>query len=452
MIFLFGVLSFLFLSVASAKTLLGANINFGTAFNSDPDKTAQLTLSFLTNGAFQDQIEVIQLVNQSYQKTTILSPASSDSAIFSKETIPGTSINANHFQFKTSLIPQNQSFLYRPKSSPGELYSFSLAQPGAQITQLVFFGNFDPLSSLGTHTKLRIQILLTELYRSNIYQAIFHVGGFPGTSLWSDESISEIQSYLNGLSKISANIPYMVTGSFNETGSKNGSAIFNSVFLMPGKTEYKGRFYSIDYSEIHLISMDFSYFLKEPEANILSDFTSFFKDDISSVKTQWIVVYHSLPFYCSSSMNTSAEIETIVEKFTALYAQSNVDLVISAGECMHYERSLPIDGNGDINPQYLSKESGIDVYEGGKEMTVYLTEGAAGTSAGLDKKRDDWNMTFTRKIDESVPGLGILSIEKGKLRYRHVSSIDGQIIDEFRINKNDTVSEKAYRSSSLFSK
>jgi hypothetical protein len=226
----------------------------------------------------------------------------------------------------------------------------------------------------------------------------------------------------------------MVTGGVNETGALADSGVFESFFKMP-VTNYSNNSYSIDYDQIHLVGLDFSKYIGNSSitTEVLADFLFYDLSNISN--TSWVVVYHSLPFYCSSLSYTDNSTLGIIQNFTKIYEKLNVDLVISAGDCIHYERSYAI-SEGTIDKSNVSVVNGSDLYQKAKGSTVYVIEGAAGSNTSIQSKWNQSKNQFVRKIGDPLAGFGILSLEpNGVLGYRHISSADGRILDTFMINK-----------------
>ncbi|MBA4853297.1 metallophosphoesterase [Emticicia sp. BO119] len=237
------------------------------------------------------------------------------------------------------------------------------------------------------------------------------------------------------------------------TGRSDRKIPYYDIISVPGKGEMGGipsnqkAYYSYDYGNIHIISLDSDGFdngkrLYEPQ----SPQYQWLKQDLAANKSMWTIVMFHHPPYTKRSHDSDAELELqyIRENLVPLFDQYKVDLVLT-GHSHIYERSYLMKGHTghsmsfNYDAHVIQKVNGkYDAEPGSKpfinkdEGTIYCTVGSAG--------RLDWNGSHDVHPSSiysniSIGGSLLLTVNSNRLDGRWICA-DNVERDHFSIFKN----------------
>src|SRR5215203_1158193 len=196
----------------------------------------------------------------------------------------------------------------------------------------------------------------------------------------------------------------------------------------------KSPFYSHDFKNIHFISMS----TEHPFAKGSIQY-EFIKSDLGKSSNNhnidWIIIHQHKPLY--STLQDKKEAEELRDTYQQLFQHYDVDLVISSHN-QYYERTYPLLYNEDfekitnkkVEPKPIIALNNTSEYPPTNGI-VFLTVGTAGDKLNTVKEKPDFYV-----IQESKFGFLNVNIEnKGNTLVGEFYSNDGNIIDQFRLNK-----------------
>lgn len=267
-------------------------------------------------------------------------------------------------------------------------------------------------------------------------------------------------------SKIFGNTPFFSSPGNHEyfaspTGRVDRKIPYYDIINVPSKGEMGGvasnqkAYYSYDYGNIHIISLDSDGFdngkrVYEPQ----SPQYQWLKQDLAVNKSMWTIVMFHHPPYTKRSHDSDAEpeLQYIRENLVPLFDQYKVDLVLT-GHSHIYERSYLMKNhtghsmsfNYDahvvqkVNGKY-DAEPGSRPFINKNEGTIYCTVGSAG--------RLDWNGTHDVHPSSiysniSIGGSLLLTVNGNRLDGRWVCA-DNVERDHFSVFKNVNKKQEFY--------
>jgi hypothetical protein len=196
----------------------------------------------------------------------------------------------------------------------------------------------------------------------------------------------------------------------------------------------KTPYYSHDFKNIHFISMS----TEHPFAKGSIQY-EFIKSDLEkssqNSNIDWIIIHQHKPLY--STLQDKKEAEELRDTYQELFQHYDVDLVISSHN-QYYERTYPLLYNADfekmtnkkVEPKPIITVNNTSDYPPTNGI-VFLTVGTAGDKLNTVKEKPDFYV-----IQESKFGFLNVKIEnKGDTLVGEFHSNDGNIIDQFRLNK-----------------
>ena len=196
----------------------------------------------------------------------------------------------------------------------------------------------------------------------------------------------------------------------------------------------KSPYYSHDFKNIHFISMS----TEHPFAKGSIQY-EFIKSDLEkssqNSNIDWIIIHQHKPLY--STLQDKKEAEELRDTYQELFQHYDVDLVISSHN-QYYERTYPLLYNADfekmtnkkVEPKPIITVNNTSDYPPTNGI-VFLTVGTAGDKLNTVKEKPDFYV-----IQESKFGFLNVKIEnKGDTLVGEFHSNDGNIIDQFRLNK-----------------
>lgn len=234
---------------------------------------------------------------------------------------------------------------------------------------------------------------------------------------------------------------------------------YYSLFTIPTQGEAGGvasgteAYYSYDYANIHLISLD-SYGNEENLYRLydtLGPQVTWLKQDLETNSQKWTIVYFHHPPYTMGTHNsdTEGELVHIRQNLVKILERYKVDLVL-CGHSHVYERSKLMKGHlgnessFDSSIHNLSSSSGK--YDGSDQScpyvknettfyngTVYVVSGSAGKVGGT--LANSWPHDAMYFSDAIHGGSMAIEIEANRLNAKWICG-DGVIRDEFTIVKD----------------
>ncbi|UFH53989.1 metallophosphoesterase family protein [Spirosoma sp. KNUC1025] len=237
-------------------------------------------------------------------------------------------------------------------------------------------------------------------------------------------------------SRTNFNIPYYQLFAFPEKGEAGG--------VPSGKKSY----YSADYGNVHLISLDSQ--ANQDDGFRLYDTTStqvqWLKQDLTANKLPWtIVIFHHPPYSKGGhDSDTEEQMRLIRENLTPILERYGVDLVLT-GHSHGYERTYRLKGmRGLANTFDKDKhiaENTTGRYDGSPnscpiltkgEGTIYIVNGSGGQIGG---QSPDFPHPGTVYNNLTLGGSMILDVTDNRLDAQLVMA-DNSIGDKFTILKN----------------
>jgi tetratricopeptide (TPR) repeat protein len=197
---------------------------------------------------------------------------------------------------------------------------------------------------------------------------------------------------------------------------ENNSEHYYNFFSLPNNE----RWYSFNYGNAHFIMLDSD--LEQLEEN--SEQLNWLIEDLKSNNATWTFVsFHYPPFtaggnyYRESRIKRKNLLHPILEEY-------GVDFVFN-GHDHHYERTYPI----------VSKE--------GSNPVTYIISGNGGTPMRYHGQRI-WTL-----YAERIFGFVKIQIDNEKLHFQSIN-IDEEVIDEFNLDKSDSLSVAAYEANKIY--
>ena len=198
--------------------------------------------------------------------------------------------------------------------------------------------------------------------------------------------------------------------------------------------QLKTPYYSHDFKNIHFISMS----TEHPFAKGSIQY-EFIKSNLEKSSMNhnidWIIIHQHKPLY--STLQDKKEAEELRDTYQQLFQYYDVDLVISSHN-QYYERTYPLlynekfekITNKKVEPKPIITVNNTSEYPPTNGI-VFLTVGTAGDKLNTVKEKHDYYV-----IQESKFGFLNVKIEnKGNTLVGEFHSNDGNIIDQFRLNK-----------------
>lgn len=232
---------------------------------------------------------------------------------------------------------------------------------------------------------------------------------------------------------VTSTIPYMVTPGNHEIAYVTylGLETFHNRWFMPyyyapNSADSYPYFYSIDYGNLHIISLNTEHPLNFP---YISDLQykwlelDLIKANQARQSHPWIIVTTHRPFYCTSTRTRECKIygDVLLERLEDLLARYNVDIVFS-GHLHYYERTWPVFKN-------ITDKRTVD-----PKFPIYIVNGAGGNREGTSGMLDDVpDWTAFRFKDW---GYGLLEATNNThLKWEFYNSTNNVLVDEFTIVK-----------------
>ncbi|MHA8067189.1 metallophosphoesterase [Aquirufa sp. ROCK2-A2] len=223
-----------------------------------------------------------------------------------------------------------------------------------------------------------------------------------------------------------------------------------SNFNLPSQAELGGvpsgseAYYSFDYGNIHLISLDTEGFGKDGKRLIddNSDQLNWLLADLAKSKSTWKIVYfHHPPFTKGTYDSDVVPILTLIrQKLVPIFEKFKVDLVLN-GHSHVYERSKPITNFTGISPEFDPKihwsQTNSGKYDGTANSCPYFFSSIDSTKNGvLYVVNGVGGATGTRKADAPHKIMEVMVDKLGGFMNFEVQGnrLNAQFFDENGIN------------------
>jgi hypothetical protein len=232
-----------------------------------------------------------------------------------------------------------------------------------------------------------------------------------------------------------------------------------SAFSLPTKAELGGipsgseAYYSFDYGNIHLISVDTEGFGKDG-LRLIDDNSlqrKWLLEDLAKTKSTWkILFFHHPPFTKGTYDSDAVSLLSLIrQKLVPIFEKYKVDLVLN-GHSHVYERSKPITNftgsSDDFNPLVHWSQSSSGKYDGGKNAcpyffsssdsskngVIYVVNGVAGATG---KRRANAPHRAMEFMVDQVGGFMNFEVQGNRLDALFYDE-DGQNLDRFTVFKD----------------
>ncbi|RYF68878.1 MAG: metallophosphoesterase, partial [Cytophagaceae bacterium] len=237
-------------------------------------------------------------------------------------------------------------------------------------------------------------------------------------------------------SETNFNIAYYKLFSFPEKGESGG---------LPSNSK---SYYSADYGNVHLISLDSQG--RQDGQYRLYDTTStqvqWLKRDLAANKLPWTIVIFHHPPYSKGGHNSDTELsmKLIRENLTPILERYGVDLVLN-GHSHGYERTYRLKGlrglANTFNAASHIAENTSARYDGSPNSCPILTKGQGtiyivnGSGGQLGGRSSDFPHPATVYNNTTLGGSMLLDVNDNRLDAQFVMA-DGSVLDKFTIMKN----------------
>jgi len=222
---------------------------------------------------------------------------------------------------------------------------------------------------------------------------------------------------------------------------------FYNIFDFPTKGESGGepsgneKFYSVEDGNLHLVMLDSEMYRIDKN----SDLAAWLREDLKKNTKPWVIVALHTPPYTNGEHNSDSDYDSggrlkkVRENLVPIFDEFGVDLVLS-GHAHNYERSklmVKHIGKSDAFGKHHIIQDAKDCYtksikQSRESGTIYLVCGSSSKLDHADLKHPA--LPFAYKQMGSL----IIDITPTTLESKFLS-IDGEILDEFIIKKDNTI-------------
>jgi acid phosphatase type 7 len=245
-------------------------------------------------------------------------------------------------------------------------------------------------------------------------------------------------------------VSYPAPGNHDYAGQHDSSLPpYFKIFNMPSKGEAGGlasgteSFYSVDYGNVHLVSLNSEE--KSEDGTYLYDSTgtqaTWLKKDLANNKLPWVIAYWHKPSYSKGSHDSDTEdfMYKIREGLNPILEKFRVDLAIM-GHSHVYERTHPMRGHLGKDDTFSATQhvfapsnstSEYNLKKGESQGTIYIVNGSGGQLGG---KQPGFPLNSAIYTNTEIGGSMIIDVEGRKLNAKWIAS-NGQVLDKFIITK-----------------
>lgn len=246
--------------------------------------------------------------------------------------------------------------------------------------------------------------------------------------------------------KLKNTMMWSCPGNHDYYGADGLAAAYYDIFTFPTSAQAGGiasnteKYYSFDYGNIHIVSLD----SHDESRSTGSPMLMWLENDLAATSQEWIVVLFHHPPYSKGSHDSDTEGRMIEmrENVLPILESYGVDLVLS-GHSHAYERSRLINGHygnsGTYNPATHNVDGGDGQVDGtgayqqnnSAEGSVYIVTGSAGKKSSL--KGTHLAMHY---VNNNL-GSTILEVNGGQMDIKFLNA-NGTIEDYLTLLQNGT--------------
>lgn len=267
-----------------------------------------------------------------------------------------------------------------------------------------------------------------------------------GDNAYDDGYDSEYQGAVFDMydEKLKNSVLWSCPGNHDYYGGSGLNIDYYDIFTFPTAGQAGGlasnteKYYSFDYGNIHIISLDSYDEDRDPGSPMLT----WLANDLAATSQEWVVVIFHHPPYTKGSHDSDTESRLIEmrENVIPICEDYGVDLVL-CGHSHSYERSRLIHGHYGFSNTYNAGTHDIDGGDGrvdgngayqqnlNDEGAVYIVTGSAGKKSSMGGTHPIMYYSVSRL------GSTILETNGGQMDVKFLNS-DGQIEDYFTLLQN----------------
>ena len=187
------------------------------------------------------------------------------------------------------------------------------------------------------------------------------------------------------------NLPYMASSGNHEPSTPYCNYLTGDIDYAGFDAD--GTYYSYDYGYAHFVILNTN--------SVDNNQLNWLKEDLEAAKdAKWKIVTMHISPYSTGDHSNKSENQSIVEKFTPIFSEKHIDLVLQAHDHT-YNKTLPYRwdsvgytetyGNDEVVNLNPEKETvGEVTYDKNPEGTYYVTTGAAGHRNGASEEDGIW--------------------------------------------------------------
>ena len=220
------------------------------------------------------------------------------------------------------------------------------------------------------------------------------------------------------------------------------------IFTLPSQGEAGGvtsgteSYYSVDYGNVHLISLNTEE--KSADGTFLYDGKGAQVDwlikDLEANKLPWVIVYFHKPPYTKGSHDSDNEEDLMLmrEHVTPIFEKYKVDIVI-AGHSHVYERTYAMKNHTGLNKSFDPAKHIVESKEASNKYVVdkegqgviYVVCGSGGKVGG---QKAEYPLKSSIYSNNKEGGSMIFDIKDKYLKAKWIAS-NGEVMDQFSIQK-----------------
>jgi len=348
---------------------------------------------------------------------------------------------------KTGAFYTYQLFQTNSTNNVSDIFTFTLPEMSPKNTEKpIKFALYADIDTVFTNVTLDA---FTKLHGLHPWDIDFHL--FLGDLGYDLFSINGLRGewFYNSWQSVLASYPFMVTPGNHEIYTNYSFLNFRTRMPLYNKTS--NHYYSFNVGKAHILAINY-YFYRDNPAHAERMF-KWMEDDLKAAvanrnERPWIFIATHQPIYCSLndlSDEPDKRCYNFYERwarFDELYQKYRVDMVLQ-GHVHNWERTGPTYKNKSLAYDTWSVEKTNNTHMINPKGPVYTIEGAAGNSyfmAGNAPLAD-----YSKNIDSTLSFSTITIVNSSALKYEHINSQNGKVIDYFFILKGDEYIRPFYK-------
>jgi hypothetical protein len=223
------------------------------------------------------------------------------------------------------------------------------------------------------------------------------------------------QKFFAPMEALLGSVPVYATLGNHEYSTREGQPFLDNFYLPANNPRGTERYYSFDWGDVHLVSLDSSCVLGLAPEELCTtvEQQQWLAGDLAASQARWKVVFLHHPPWSSGRYGSFTEVR---QAFGQLFEEGGVDLVLSGHE-HDYERAVPMRGAGQAAP--------------GVQGVTYAVVGTGGASLRpFPSQRPDWSAA------RSAAEHGFLDVRiDGDTLVARMMTAGGTSLDSFTLTK-----------------